>query len=175
MQGALFANKQYADFCAAAAEDRLDYSGRPILDQKRVRKLQCDKMRKYKGLGSGSVLWNVAVKKEEEERRKKEKLAEIQSSNVTATKLVNSVSFDGLANDSILTSFIESHSQMAEKFYDNYTFIKEVAMQKMTALRKELESEVNVMSMMGDATIFELEKAEDDVQKAWGELCSEYL
>ena len=128
-----------------------------------------EKAKKYAGLGSANALWGITAQKAEEEKKKKEKLAEIKSTNITSTSLVNAVSFDGLPKDSILNSFIESHKLMSEKFYENATFIKEVALEKLTALRKELENEVNVMSMMGDATIFELEKAEDDVQKAWGE------
>lgn len=54
-----------------------------------------------------------------------------------------------------------------KKFHENYTFVKDVALEKTVALRKELEQEVNIMSMLGDVTIYVLEKAEDDVQKAW--------
>ena len=172
MNGALVANRQYAEFLAAAAEDRLDYGGRAILEQRKAKKFQTDRLKKYETLGSGSVLWNVAVKKEEENKKKMEKLEGINSTGVTSTKMVDAVSFDGLTQDSVLTSFIESHSLMAEKFHENNTFVKEMALDKMTALRKELESEVNVMSIMGDATVFELEKAEDDVQKAWCEFLS---
>jgi hypothetical protein len=50
----------------------------------------------------------------------------------------------------------------------NISFIKDVALEKMHALRKELEAEVTVMGALGDATMVELKKAEEDVQKAWG-------
>lgn len=160
IRGSVVANQAYAEYLAGAAEDRLDYSGRPM-DEKKAKRHQNDKDKKYHTLGGGSLLWGVAFKdqkKNEEEEKKK-----LESNGA----LVQNVSFEGLPNESVLTKFIESHQQMAEKFHENFKFVKEVALEKMVQLRKELEAEVNVMSMLGDVTIYELEKAEDDVQKAW--------
>ena len=168
MTGALRANERYAEFCAAAAEDRLDYDGK-ALEERKALKFQGDKHKKYSHLGSGSILWSVAVKREKQEKERKEKL-EQTNGNLNGVSIEDAVSFEGLPEDSMISSFIESHNLMADKFKENYTFLKEVALEKMTALRKELESEVNVMSLMGDATIYELEKAEEDVQKAWSKL-----
>ena len=164
MQGSVIANERYAEFLAAAAEDRLDYSGK-VLDQKKAKKFHGEKMKKY-SLGAGGLLWNEAFKDKKTDSSgvsnngtpKKDSVEQVQES----------ASFEGLPDDSMLTGFISCHEKMAEKFNENFTFIKEVALAKTTALRKELEAEANIMSMLGDATIYELEKAEDDVQKAWG-------
>jgi len=131
-----------------------------------------DRARKYEVLGGGgSLFWGVGMavaqekaRKEKEEEEKKKKL---EATSAGQQILEQQTSFEGLPNETVLTPFINAHKAMADKFNENYLFVKDVCLQKMTDLRKELESEVNVMSMLGDVTIFELEKAEDDVQKAW--------
>ncbi len=144
--------------------------------------MQADKNKKYDSLGGGSLLWGIAAaqerKKEEEEKKKK-----LESVNGGSSVVIGAAgqvveqgsSFDGAgAEDTVLATFINAHQQMADKFNENCTFVKDVCLEKLTALRKELEAEVNVMSMLGDVTIFELEKAEDDVQKAWGKFTFEF-
>lgn len=166
VQGAVVANQQYADYLSAAAEDRLDYSGKPIVDGKRAKKMQAEKTRKYDTLGGGSLLFGIAAaaqeKNKREEEEKKKKLEAVAGQGI-----VESVSMEGLPDETVLTTFINAHQSMADKFHENFVFVKDVCLEKLTSLRKELESEVNVMSMLGDVTLFELEKAEDDVQKAW--------
>ena len=162
----MVANGAYAEYLAAAAEDRLDYNGKPMMDDRRARKLQQDKLKKYSSLGGGSLLWGVAMDNPHA-TMKKEKLEKAKSGPGNLN-LEKSASFEGLPTGSILNTFIESHHDMAKKFHENYLFVKDVALERTSALRKELEQEVNIMSMLGDVTIYELEKAEDDVQKAWG-------
>ena len=170
--GSVAANTAYADYLAAASQDRLDYAGKPI-EEKKAKKFQGDKKQKYSKLGGGSMLWNAAIKEKDSVDSNNSRnggsghtspigfgLSSASSSNP---------SFDGLPEETMLTSFIECHQSMADKFKENYTFVKDVVLSKLTLLRRELEKEVNIISMLGDATMFELEKAEEDVQKAWGE------
>lgn len=170
--GSVVANTAYADYLAAASQDRLDYAGKPI-EEKKAKKFQGDKKQKYSKLGGGSMLWNAAIKEKDSVDSNNSRnggsghtspigfgLSSASSSNP---------SFDGLPEETMLTSFIECHQSMADKFKENYTFVKDVVLSKLTLLRRELEKEVNIISMLGDATMFELEKAEEDVQKAWGE------
>lgn len=187
IRGSAVANKTYADYLTAAADDRLDYSGLPMTDEKKARRYRKEKGKKYTSLGAGSLLWgkaannggsgkditgNVSDNNNQEKKR-------LEAARTNSNTSVNTSSVDesfteadnfGLPEDSLLTSFVHSHEQMAEKFQENYTFIQNTLLVKATGLRKELEAEVHIMSMLGDVTIFELEKAEDDVQKAWGEL-----
>jgi hypothetical protein len=79
----------------------------------------------------------------------------------------NIVSLDGLPQDSMLKSLLTSQNEMANAFLENVSFNKDVILEKMKGLRKELEAEVSVMGALGDATMHELKKAEDDVHKAW--------
>lgn len=167
VQGSVIANKQYADYLTAAADDRLDYSGKPMEENKAI-KYRGDKVKKYLSLGAGSLLWNAAHIKDsgknqlnEDEKSRKEKL------NASRNSLMKDGNVEGLPADSMLTSFIHCHKQLGEKFLENYTFVKEIALVKIKSLRQELEQEVHIMSQLGDVTIFELEKAEDDVQRNW--------
>ena len=84
-------------------------------------------------------------------------------------EIAPAISFEGLPEDSLITTLVESQFQMAQVFTENAAFVKDVVLDKLIELKKELEAEVSVMSALGDATIHELEKAEDDVQKAWCE------
>jgi len=62
---------------------------------------------------------------------------------------------------------VKAQASMSVLFTANVNFVKDVALPKMVDLKKELEAEVNVMSALGDATMLELEKAENDVHKSW--------
>jgi hypothetical protein len=166
--GALHANTNYANYLEAGAQDRLDYSGKPM-EVRKASIFRNEKRKKYSALGGASVLWNVAMSDE------KQKSFTMDNSGVeNAIPHIPSntgASFDGLQDESLLTSFIESHNLMALKFRENCIFVRDVALKKTVELRKELEAEVSIMSMLGDAMVYELEKADDDVTRAWGELC----
>jgi len=69
--------------------------------------------------------------------------------------------------DSIVKALLESQSAMADRFQDNITFVTENSQKKLTMLKQELESEIFLITMLGDAIIEELERAEQDVQDAW--------
>jgi len=191
MQGSIEANKAYAEYLQAAADDKLDYAGKP-LNERNVKRFLSEKERKYSTLGTGSLLLGVSMRDNsnsslgagigggagstppvgvhggfsslspggsgEEKRRKK-----MEASG----NIVETTSFEGLPENSVLNSIIETHHNMAQKFEENYTFVKEVALAKTRELRKELESEVALMANLGDVTMYELERAEEDVQKAW--------
>lgn len=77
------------------------------------------------------------------------------------------ISFEGLPEDSLIKSLVECQFEMAEAFNENVKFVGDVVCVKLVELKKELEAECSVMSALGDATIFELDRAEEDVQKAW--------
>jgi len=162
VRGTLAANEAYATFLNAAAEDRLDHAGHPV-DKRRGQRLKADRMQKYSSLGGGGMLLGMSA---EQDRQK----VETQKAQDTADQrgmAVSNVSFDGLPENSMLNSLIHSQLEMALVMNANISFIKDVALEKMHALRKELEAEVTVMGALGDATMVELKKAEEDVQKAW--------
>ncbi len=173
IQGSMVANQNYAEYLNAAAQDRLDYGGKPM-DDRKAKRFQSDKKTKYTTLGAGTMLWNMSMKDSFDNGTGNSMDSGMTSTGAVAAasrpSLLSTMSpsFEGLPEDSILTSVITCHHSMAEKFHENYTFVKDVVLEKMRALRRELESEVNFMSQLGDVTIFELDKAEDDVHKAWG-------
>lgn len=176
IQGSIVANQQYAEYLNAAAQDRLDYNGKPM-DDKKAKRFQSEKKTKYTTLGAGTMLWNMSMKDSFDNGTGNSMNSGMTSSGAVAAAAAASrpsllstasPSFEGLPEDSILNSVITCHQTMAEKFHENYTFVKDVVLEKMRALRRELENEVHSMSQLGDVTIFELEKAEDDVHKAWG-------
>ena len=94
----------------------------------------------------------------------------VNESNPSDPDVQSSISFENLPDDSLLSELVQCTSDMADKFTENVSFIEDVALTKFCELKKELEAELSVKSVLGDATIYELEKAEEDVQKAWGEL-----
>ena len=172
VRGTLAANESYANFLTAAAEDRLDYAGKPV-DKKRGERIKAERGHKYSSLGGGGLLSAVAA---EQDRMKLDahKSDEFENdvrdhahANANANANHN-VSVDGLPEHSMLHSLIQSQIEMANVMTENVNFVKEISLEKMHALRKELEAEVSVMGALGDATMFELKKAEDDVQKSWG-------
>jgi hypothetical protein len=75
----------------------------------------------------------------------------------------------GLTEDTMIHGLVTSHAAMADVFQENIDFVKDVTLVKVVELRKELEAEVHVMTALGDATLYELNRAENDVQKGWGE------
>jgi hypothetical protein len=203
VRGTVHANETYSKFLQAAADDRLDDSGRPV-DERRGRRLQEDRRKKYSSLGGGSLLMGFSMemdrKSAEKERERIKKKADYASINSDITggssgnigsgssgsdhhaatsaiidanhndEIAPAISFEGLPEDSLITTLVESQFQMAQVFTENAAFVKDVVLDKLIELKKELEAEVSVMSALGDATIHELEKAEDDVQKAWCKL-----
>jgi len=171
------------------------------VDERRGRRLQEDRRKKYSSLGGGSLLMGFSMemdrKSAEKERERIKKKADYASINSDITggssgnigsgssgsdhhaatsaiidanhndEIAPAISFEGLPEDSLITTLVESQFQMAQVFTENAAFVKDVVLDKLIELKKELEAEVSVMSALGDATIHELEKAEDDVQKAW--------
>ena len=179
VRGTLAANESYAHFLRAAAEDRLDYNGKPV-DKKRGEKIKIERGYKYSSLGGGGLLNAVAAEQDrvklaaDEHDNDAGKISGSGYSNANANANANAninhnVSFDGLPEHSMLHSLIHSQIEMADVMTENINFVKDISLEKMHSLRKELEAEVSVMGALGDATMFELKKAEDDVQKSWGE------
>ena len=177
VRGTLAANESYAHFLRAAAEDRLDYNGKPV-DKKRGEKIKIERGYKYSSLGGGGLLNAVAAEQDrvklaaDEHDNDAGKISGLGLgySNANANANINhNVSFDGLPEHSMLHSLIHSQIEMADVMTENINFVKDISLEKMHSLRKELEAEVSVMGALGDATMFELRKAEDDVQKSWGE------
>jgi hypothetical protein len=196
IRGVHLANEAYARVLAAAADDRLDYNGKPV-DERRGKRLQEDRRKKYSHLGGGSLLMGMSMeidrKQQEKEREKIKKKADYAAINsdlsqpgltsaavATAATLDASeqgsgeeagiepaISFEGLPEDSLIKSLVECQFEMAEAFNENVKFVGDVVCVKLVELKKELEAECSVMSALGDATIFELDRAEEDVQKAW--------
>ena len=199
IRGVHLANEAYARVLAAAADDRLDYNGKPV-DERRGRRLQEDRRKKYSHLGGGSLLMGMSMeidrKQQEKERERIKKKADYAAINSDLSQsgtagltsaavataatldaaeesraglddLAPAISFEGLPEDSLIKTLVESQYEMAEAFNENVKFVGEVVCVKLVDLKKELEAECSVMSALGDATIFELERAEEDVQKAW--------
>ena len=203
LQGSFVANRAYASYLQAAADDRLDANGKPV-DERRGKRLQSEKQKKYSSLGGGSLLLGMSMEmdrrsqeKEREKVKRKADYAAVNSSNFTeasanvtnaildATSNSNavsgsgsgseeagigigpSISFEGLASDSMITTLISSHHDTAEMYTEHVNHMENIILPKIKDLKKELEAEVSVMSALGDATLFELERAEEDVQKAW--------
>lgn len=165
IRGALVANEAYHKFLRAAAEDRLDQHGKPTAGR-RVSKMQMDKNKTKISLQSGLNLKTAMdVAGIEVKKKSSENLAADGEEEQSKTDL--NVSFDGLANDTMIHNLVSSHAAMADVFEQNIDFTKDVTLVKMEELRKELESEVSVMTALGDATLYELNRAETDVQKAW--------
>jgi len=90
-----------------------------------------------------------------------------QGNNGQPTTLRTLLSFEGLTDDSLVNKLISAKGEMADQFQENVSFVEDVVLIKLIELRKELECEVNIMSLLGDNTISELERAEEDVQDAW--------
>lgn len=163
VRGTVVANKAYSEFLRASAEDRIDSNGMPVTEA-RGNRLKQDRKKKYNALGGGQLLMNIAMNNKIVEK--------VNESSPSVPDVQTSVSFENLPDDSLVSELVQCTADMADKFTENVSFIEDVALSKLCELRKELEAELNVMSVLGDATIYELEKAEEDVQKAWGELCS---
>lgn len=171
IRGAFVANQEYAKFLRAAAEDRLDHNGKPV-EGKRVSKMQMERQKRGVSLQGGLTMKaaldaaRVEVKKNTQEHSK---------GNGTTTKTTTGEdkgtldSNHGMTEDTMIHNLVTSHATMADVFQENINFVKDVTLVKIVELRKELEAEVHVMSALGDATLYELNRAEKDVQKAWGE------
>eukprot|EP00557_Chaetoceros_sp_GSL56_P005024 CAMPEP_0176497290 /NCGR_PEP_ID=MMETSP0200_2-20121128/11643_1 /TAXON_ID=947934 /ORGANISM="Chaetoceros sp., Strain GSL56" /LENGTH=725 /DNA_ID=CAMNT_0017895289 /DNA_START=135 /DNA_END=2312 /DNA_ORIENTATION=+ len=178
VRGTVAANQSYAEFLMAVAEDRLDYGGKPV-DRRRGNKLKDERFRKYHSLGGGAILMGMGIEQSQQQGQPSQQQQHHQGGggNILNTSAssdskdvmqhTGSVSLDGLPQDSMLKSFLTSQNEMASAFLDNVSFNKDVILEKMKGLRKELEAEVSVMGALGDATMHELKKAEDDVHKAW--------
>lgn len=166
IRGTLVANEAYHKFLRAAAEDRLDQHGKPSAGR-RVSKMQMDKHKIRVSLQSGLNL-KTAMDMAGVDVKKKSSENLAADGEEEESKVDLNVSFDGLASDTMIHNLVSSHAAMADVFEQNIDFTKDVTLVKMEELRKELESEVSVMSALGDATLYELNRAEADVQKAWG-------
>lgn len=162
VSGTLVANQAYVGFLQAAAEDRLDHAGKPV-DKRRGQRLKADRAYKYSSLGGEGFLLGMSL----EQNRQKIESQKSQDTDEGGRIDANNASFDGLPDNSMLNTLIQSQLEMADVMTENVDFIKDIVLVKLHSLRRELESEVTVMGALGDATMFELKKAEDDVQKAW--------
>lgn len=169
IRGAFVANQAYAKFLQAAAEDRLDHNGRPV-EGKRVSKMHMDRHKRGVSLQGGLTMKaaldaaGVEVKKKPQEQPNgttNHQHEEKEKSDVNP-------SLDGLAENTMIHSLVKSHAAMADVFQENINFVNDVTLVKIVELRKELEAEVQVMTALGDTTLYELNRAETDVQKAWG-------
>ncbi len=170
IRSAVVANKAYAAYLRAAAEDRIDSEGKAVNETRGVR-IQADRKKKYSSLGGGSMLMAYGM---QPRSTIVEKSVDNSGVSTTSTATGLGISFDNLPEDSLVSELVQMHADMAEKFTENITFVEDVTLAKMIELRKELEAELSVMSVLGDATMYELEKAEEDVQKAWGKFVSVY-
>jgi hypothetical protein len=167
IRGAFLANQAYVKFLRAAAEDRLDHNGKPV-EGKRVSKMQMERQKRGVSLQGGLTMKaaldaaGVEVKKNAQDHPTGN-----GTTTTTAEDKGTSDSNHGLAEDTMIRNLITSHATMADVFQENINFVKDVTLVKIVELRKELEAEVHVMSALGDATLYELNRAEKDVQKAW--------
>ena len=173
VRGTLVANEAYANYLKASADDRIDYAGKPV-DMRRGQSLKLDRMKKYKNLSGGSFYYGKDLDKDQKLEKKQE------SNNKSLEKsmeLMNTStsSFDGLPEDTVLKPLITVQLEMADAFLENINFVKDVTLTKITGLRKELEIEVSTLGALGDSTVFELKRAEEDVQKKWSKLITEYM
>eukprot|EP00554_Chaetoceros_debilis_P005881 CAMPEP_0194073708 /NCGR_PEP_ID=MMETSP0149-20130528/1017_1 /TAXON_ID=122233 /ORGANISM="Chaetoceros debilis, Strain MM31A-1" /LENGTH=644 /DNA_ID=CAMNT_0038753749 /DNA_START=70 /DNA_END=2004 /DNA_ORIENTATION=- len=157
VRGTVVANKAYTEFLRASAEDRIDGNGMPVAEA-RGNRLKQERKKKYSSLGGGQMLMNLAMNN---------KIVEKVNGDSSIPDVQSSVSFENLPDDSLVSELVQCTADMADKFTENVNFIEDVALTKLCELKKELEAELSVMSVLGDATIYELEKAEEDVQKAW--------
>lgn len=168
VRGTLVANEAYANYLKASADDRIDYAGKPV-DVRRGQTLKLDRMKKYNNLSGGSFYYGKELDKDQ-------KLEKKQDNNNTSLEksmeLMNTStsSFDGLPEDTVLRPLITAQLEMADAFLENINFVKDVTLTKITGLRKELEIEVSTLGALGDSTVFELKRAEEDVQKKWSKL-----
>ena len=169
IKGTLAANESYEQFLRSAADDRLDHDGKPV-DERRGRKLREERKKKYDSLGGGNLLLGLSIEQDrlnQEKERKKQAEEKAAAVGLNDSGVSDAATTEGLPDGSLVTSLVESQYAMADVFTENVTFVKEVVLEKMYDLRKELEAELSVMSALGDATMYELKRAEDDVQKAW--------
>ena len=173
VRGTLVANEAYANYLKASADDRIDYAGKPV-DMRRGQSLKLDRMKKYNNLSGGSFYYGKELGKDEKLEKKQENN---NTSLEKSMELMNTstASFDGLPEDSFLAPLINAQLEMADAFLENINFVKDVTLTKITGLRKELEIEVSTLGALGDSTVFELKRAEEDVQKKWSKLITEYL
>jgi len=105
LQGSFVANRAYASYLQAAADDRLDANGKPV-DERRGKRLQSDKQKKYSSLGGGSLLLGMSMEmdrrnqeKEREKVKRKADYAAVNSSNFTeASANVTNAILDATSN-----------------------------------------------------------------------------
>ena len=180
VRGSVVANRAYFEYLNAAAGDLLDQQGKPV-DERKGKRLKEDKVRRYNRLGGGGLLVGLPARKDSlgmDEITKPSNGSSVpntpqaKKTEVEGPSLRQAVSFEGLPDDSLVSKLIEAKGEMANHFHENVNFVEDVVLVKLIELRKELECEVNVMSLLGDNTIGELERAEEDVQDAWGKFFS---
>lgn len=181
IRGAVKANQAYADYCLAVAEDRLDSDGL-VVDEKRGKKLRDERWRKYHRMGNigfGTIGFGATSSKYGEavvppssptasvgygnSTNVKSKMSQLRAAGSDLSR-ENS---DGVKGADLLGSYMDCKEAMADRFQTNVKFNEDVALTKIEQLKEELETEIAVMKVLGDASLIELEKAEEDVQEAW--------
>jgi hypothetical protein len=184
VKASVVANKAYGAYLAAAAEDRIDRANGKPVDERKGKRMQEDKTKRYNRLGGGGLIMGMTPKKDgigmDEITRKPANgsapsTPQAKRDDAGATGLRQTISIQGLPDDSLVNKLIASTGEMAEHFQENVSFVEDVVLIKLIELRKELECEVNIMSLLGDNTISELERAEEEVQYAWGKFCYKIL
>jgi len=182
IRGAVQANQVYADYCLAVAEDRLDSEGK-VVDEKRGKKLRDDRWRRYHRMGNigfGTIGFGATSSKYGEAPAAGPSAPSTSVGFGTSTSMKNKMSqlravgsdlsrdsARGVMGPDLLESYLDCKEAMADRFQTNAIFNDDVALSKITQLKEELETEIQIMKVLGDASLLELEKAEEDVQEAW--------
>jgi hypothetical protein len=177
IRGAFVANQAYAKFLRAAAEDRLDHNGKPVEGKRVSKMMQMERQKRGVSLQGGLTMKIALDAAGVEVKKKKNDNDTNHNHNNTNTNAHEhdamteekgkSDSNHGLTEDTMIHGLVTSHAAMADVFQENIDFVKDVTLVKVVELRKELEAEVHVMTALGDTTLYELNRAEKDVQKAW--------